>query len=58
MMSGVTAAIDTIDRPSLNVTEVGVWPAGRIAPTVVHCASATPPDKTKAPRMEKKTWRV
>jgi hypothetical protein len=38
MMSDVTAVIDTTDRASRNVIEADERPAGRMAPTVVHCA--------------------
>src|SRR3954462_823951 len=42
MMSGVTAAIETIDRPSRNVSEDDDRPADAgtacMAPTVAHCA--------------------
>src|SRR5438093_10965997 len=38
MISGVTAAMETIDRASRNVIDDGDRAAGRIAPTVAHCA--------------------
>src|SRR6185436_11621763 len=38
MMSALSAVTETIDRASRNVSDAGVRPAGRIAPTVAHCA--------------------